>query len=667
MADARFSERKAGDAGFGSYPDQPWRITNGSGGLAVSVNGDNGALWGTAFSPSYVYYGGLTQSSLSDINFTMYDDNYSDNTGAIDLTLYQGFTGVTEANGCMVFEDVPYGTYEVEELMQAGYENASGLGTFTVYEETETINVVNKDLAYIEPCELEIVSDSGTLIIENNDYATSTYVHRNWTDDIAGATWVWESEYVQDPSTTTIRTFQETFTVTDVNTAVIEIAADNGYKLIVNGFEVVDRSNQNNYADAAVKSFDIASRLTNGTNTFQIIVNNKGVNGSNSQSNPAGVLYKLVVNAANDCAVTTEPEPETPPVAEFTVQATKIVCDDESLLPNGDLGNITDTTASDFLAANPSCRVEPGIEFQWATGEYLSSVVGNSGTAGAPWTTSTPTDINGVSTFTVPVTADGSTTSVREILDTDKYIGFTGRGGSNVTAELYCNTDGKFFDNMDWITDAEADETYYCVAWNSPVAEDPEEDGEGSGNGTTTATTTDPVIATTTATTTESDTSSRRSSGSSASGQRFASRFGFATPAPTPQVLGASTVNVCPFLVDYMQIGDNNNALQVTYLQLFLNTFKDVFGGTENPVTGTFGTVTDANVKAFQKHFQTEILDPWYNKGIVPHNNPTGFVYKTTLWKINSLVCPDSAVLPSFAGEDLSSNVDNDINEPIQD
>jgi len=114
-------------------------------------------------------------------------------------------------------------------------------------------------------------------------------------------------------------------------------------------------------------------------------------------------------------------------------------------------------------------------------------------------------------------------------------------------------------------------------------------------------------------------------------------------------------------------MGDSNDTIEVMKLQIFLNIFKDMFGGTENPVTGTFGTITDTNVKAFQQQFQTEILDPWYNQGIVPHNRPTGFVYKTTLWKINSIVCPDSAVLPSFAGEDLTANVDNDSPAVIKD
>lgn len=130
------------------------------------------------------------------------------------------------------------------------------------------------------------------------------------------------------------------------------------------------------------------------------------------------------------------------------------------------------------------------------------------------------------------------------------------------------------------------------------------------------------------------------------------------TPEPTPLVLGETTTNFCPFLTDHMQMGWENDPMEVLKLQLFLNIFKDMFGGTENPVTGEFGATTDANVKRFQEHYRSEILDPWYERGIVPHNRPTGFVYKTTLWKINSIVCPDYAIEPDFTGEDLTTNVD---------
>jgi hypothetical protein len=130
--------------------------------------------------------------------------------------------------------------------------------------------------------------------------------------------------------------------------------------------------------------------------------------------------------------------------------------------------------------------------------------------------------------------------------------------------------------------------------------------------------------------------------------------------APAPLVLGATTdaPQFCPFLVDYLQMGTDNDRIEVMKLQMFLNIFKGLFGGTENPVTGNFGIITDTNVKKFQEFYKDEILQPWFDEGIVGHTKPTGFVYKTTLWKINSIVCPDTAVLPDLTGENLQSNVD---------
>jgi len=126
---------------------------------------------------------------------------------------------------------------------------------------------------------------------------------------------------------------------------------------------------------------------------------------------------------------------------------------------------------------------------------------------------------------------------------------------------------------------------------------------------------------------------------------------------PAPQVLGVSTSDACPLIGDHMQMGWNNDPLEVTKLQMFLNSFKDTFGGVENPVTGFFGPVTKSNVKAFQEHYSDEVLFPWFDQGIVPHHNPTGFVYKTSKWKINSIVCPGHDPLPSLEGENLTSNV----------
>jgi hypothetical protein len=97
------------------------------------------------------------------------------------------------------------------------------------------------------------------------------------------------------------------------------------------------------------------------------------------------------------------------------------------------------------------------------------------------------------------------------------------------------------------------------------------------------------------------------------------------TPAPSPTV----STSCSALLTSYMRYGKKNDSAQVTLLQQFLKNH----GYTVN-VTGTFDLATLAAVKAFQKDHLADVLSPW---GIT---DPTGYVYKTTLYEINKIACP---------------------------
>lgn len=113
----------------------------------------------------------------------------------------------------------------------------------------------------------------------------------------------------------------------------------------------------------------------------------------------------------------------------------------------------------------------------------------------------------------------------------------------------------------------------------------------------------------------------------------------------TPQglVLGAATgTPACGmYLQDYMRMGNAASTTQVTNLQVFLNAV-----GINAPLTGIFDAATDAAVRTFQAQHKAEVLTPWYRAKIVPHENPTGWVYQLTRWKINNIVCPGSEAYP---------------------
>lgn len=142
----------------------------------------------------------------------------------------------------------------------------------------------------------------------------------------------------------------------------------------------------------------------------------------------------------------------------ITINASKIICDDESQLPNWATGEngapsmITASTANDYVANNDGCKIAQW-EFQW---EY-SNDLGNWHSFGD---TTTIYDLNNTTEI-----------RLREVENSD-YIPFTFVPGhtndsDDVSAEFYCHKDVKHYDNYDFIRGAEYDENYYCVGFNA--------------------------------------------------------------------------------------------------------------------------------------------------------------------------------------------------------
>jgi hypothetical protein len=103
-------------------------------------------------------------------------------------------------------------------------------------------------------------------------------------------------------------------------------------------------------------------------------------------------------------------------------------------------------------------------------------------------------------------------------------------------------------------------------------------------------------------------------------------------PKQEGKVLGDS---VCtPYLNSYMKMGGKNDKEQVKLLQTFLNENL----GLSIKVDGIYGLSTKNAVIKFQEKYKADILDPWIPFGLT-NGKGTGAVYKTTLWKINSLKC----------------------------
>jgi hypothetical protein len=106
------------------------------------------------------------------------------------------------------------------------------------------------------------------------------------------------------------------------------------------------------------------------------------------------------------------------------------------------------------------------------------------------------------------------------------------------------------------------------------------------------------------------------------------------------QVLGASTSTIStatttpsscgPYLTSYLRLGWDNPQDQVDKLRAFLISHE---GASISP-TGAFDLPLFRAVVAFQIKHMLAALNPWRI------NSGTGFVYKTTLYSINHIMCP---------------------------
>jgi hypothetical protein len=85
----------------------------------------------------------------------------------------------------------------------------------------------------------------------------------------------------------------------------------------------------------------------------------------------------------------------------------------------------------------------------------------------------------------------------------------------------------------------------------------------------------------------------------------------------------------CPLITSYLKMGAINNSTDVMKLQVFLKNHE----GLNVDINGIFDQKTLNAVKVFQTKYQSTILGPWGSL------DATGYVYITTLKKINELSC----------------------------
>ena len=329
-----------------------------------------------------------------------------------------------------------------------------------------------------EPKHQCVISSDTSTLYNDQPSVLVTPLHALWTAVIQGASWIWGENPISDAVNEKTETFTKTFYLSNVPTsATMEIASDNSYEIAVGQhpfeFAVAGDSGEFNYSSADTVSIN-ATNFHAGENSLRVTVKNFPMSDGTMATNPAGLLYTLTLEGA-DCTQAPPPPHEEP----ITVHATKVVCDDPADLPDWGTGGhqITANTATEYIAAHHGCHLQPDWQFEW--GPQSSGDVGDAFTGSAPpadgYTTFGPTDAHGVATVQIPSATEGISSEIhlREVLEPG-YIPFTfgsfPDNSASTSAEFYCANDALNYDNWDFIRGAHAGDTYYCVAFNAPVA-----------------------------------------------------------------------------------------------------------------------------------------------------------------------------------------------------
>jgi hypothetical protein len=164
-----------------------------------------------------------------------------------------------------------------------------------------------------QTCTVTLVSNASDTTVVEKDGALAkllTFVHSAWTASIPGASWIWGDDPVAPPVNGVVQNLVRQFGfVGDVTSAKLYVAADNTYVATLNSSPAGADLAENNFA--AADEYDVASLINeSGNNTLSFQVTNLP-SSSNPAANPAGLMYKLVIEGNVTSDADCVPSPQT--------------------------------------------------------------------------------------------------------------------------------------------------------------------------------------------------------------------------------------------------------------------------------------------------------------------------------------------------------------------
>jgi hypothetical protein len=525
-----------------------------------------------------------------------------------------------------------------------------------------------------------------------------------WTS-IASSTWIWgETLTDADAATGTTEVFTKDFSVTGTSTSgSLDIAADNGYILKVNGMTVDDRSFiEDNFTSS--HHYDVTGYLHNGTNTMEVTVSNAPRPGETANSNPAGLLFRLTVMGAT-CGTGTGGGNTGGGGTGTTTQATStshtIVVRQGDLATsqgdamssskwffwNGATGAIDSNSAGSFVNGPGTALLGSGSVLLTAT-DTMSHSIATYQFGGTRLADITALSFSSYEDSGASTTA--STTAPFFAFNVDLQGNATGTGQLVYMPEQNGTVASSTWQNWNLLGSGKWTWSGYATtststpsqwpdlnmaqfrSWSSLMTAFPNSRvsladpllGIGIKNATTSATanayidnllltvasSTQHVGSTTGfATTTIFDFEPTVNSGGNSGGNGGGGGGGHSHSSSSNSGTNNDNFGIggdgevlgasCPLITSWMREGQVNDSNQVSVLQSFLNGEMSA----NLSVSGVFDNLTTNWVNAFQVKYWSDVLAPWVPYGLPTDHTPTGYVYKTTQVKINRIACPDMA------------------------
>lgn len=577
--------------------------------LELQIAQTSGA-WG-AYNSLHSYAQAFTPGATGPVNFRIFDGTgstpnegwYGDNSGSLNVVITEGYAGITGENGCVTFTGVPYGTYDISEMLQDGWvADSENPSTAVVDSPEETFTFVN---APVEIPEETATLHATKIVCEAEEYLP------NWGNGIDGPASI-------DANTAT------NWLAEGDNAEHCWLAPDWEFQWVSNSDSSSNPGDNSGEAPSPWTSFGLTDE--NGVITTQIPAGDQvwirevlqdgyvPFSGQNTHLHNSAELYCAtdVLNYDNWDFINPVVTDATYYCVAFNAELPPVCDEDEMLVNNICVPEDTDGESySDLEITKEVSDTSPNVGDQIT---YTISVTNEGYSAGnVVITENLPAGLAYVSHSA----SNGNESFNPATLTWTISALISGPATLTLVVEVQSGTEGKELENSVTVTsdsieeNTENNEDSVVIVVNEENEEDNNEENGGGGG----------------------------------SGPEIQSFFGANGPisglggGPLGQVLGASTGEVlgesCGLYLDkFIRFNRNNDAEQVKKLQQFLNKWL----GLTLPLTGFYGPLTYEAVLQFQTQYASTILTPW---GLT---SPTGIVYLTTLRQINMLECPALAL-----------------------